>query len=212
MRKTSKSKKTAKARKQKRVEAPAAHWAEPAGYARDPLTRVAVTVNDDDRGTREATRHRPLARVTLDEGGQQRLVTKTVPFVQRLFDRGDIDREMLIRAQEFKTVYDTSSLDPLRAVDLGRMGSTGGALRIDEPLRVAAAKSTILKYREIFMRGRGEQMWHALEKIVGQEQNVTEAAGGRGKKRDQWVGHLIDALFFLVNYHQGYWKKMARCA
>lgn len=160
----------------------------------------------DDVGPREAVNHRELTRETLDEPGRQRTITKTLPYIEKLYKRGKIDRDMLIVAHDFYRDYNTARIDPLRAAQLERSGGGGyNPHGIDEPLRVAAARSRILKIRSILARGKdGIRRWEALENVVGREFKVTEVADNRGNKYNQLVDHLCAALAVILSFNQGY--------
>ena len=88
----------------------------------------------DDRGTFHALQHRGIERVTLDEGGRQRIVTKGIPFWQtklrELLKTGDVTEAMIYEAVEFKRVYDVSRIDAMRIPDLGKVGGSPGRFPI----------------------------------------------------------------------------------
>jgi hypothetical protein len=81
---------------------------------------VAVKRYGNDRGTKERSRHDPVAVVDTLVGKRRARAARVKDTIARLQSNGTIDAAMVWAARRFQGDFDTAALDPLRAGALER--------------------------------------------------------------------------------------------
>jgi hypothetical protein len=186
----------------------ASDWVEPGTFCRDDVSKVAVAVDTDDRGTYYAMQHRPIKRVTISEGKRDRTGSQALSPVEQMALRNPmITEDMLFEALKFKIDYDTARIDPLRSMPMTGLPSSGYMSAADVRDNVQQAKNRVDRIKKMMMRPHRRGLWPALESIVGMEKSITKASGSRGAPQKAWQGFLIQALSMLVDIRNGDLKR-----
>lgn len=163
-------------------------------------------VEGDDRGTREALKHRGVERVSTKIDGAEVTINRTVSTLAEMYRKGNLTEDQHRVGLAFEDDFDRAHLDALRIPDLQRVGTGGGYREQDAPGFVYDARDRVYKTLDLVGGANsagGRALWH----IVGLRRSFREMQKlGQGSQY-VWRGALVAALDVLVKNQQACEKR-----
>jgi hypothetical protein len=169
----------------------------------------AETMPTPERRERGVTER--LDRPIADESGSSARPYRAVDTLALMERRGSITASMRQAGEDFRVLFATAHLDPLRALDYSKPRNSGASRhqnREDSGLRTEAAREAV--WRAILAVGGpgspgGSCVWH----VVGWERSLKEWAleqgwSGRQVSQEAASGILIAALGALEIHYRPY--------